>query len=119
MEQAIIEGVRLFNTRHYFEAHEALEAVWLQTTGPRKTFLHGVIQVAAAFHHHSRRNAAGFRSLLEKGSSKLEPFGAEVEGIDVPDFMAQLQVWLEHLNEPSLPAPPLPQIRFVTEPQRG
>ena len=116
MEQEIIEGIRLFNARRYFEAHEALEAVWLKATGDRKAFLHGLIQVAAAFHHYTRGNAAGFRSLLAKGSSKLEPFGTEFEGVDLASLRRQLQSWQEHpsaLSEP--PAPP--QIRFVTEPQ--
>ena len=76
-------GIHLFNTRKFFEAHEALEAVWLKAKGDRKTFLHGLIQVAAAFHHHTHGNRAGFRSLLEKGCTKLERLGAETEGVDL------------------------------------
>ena len=119
MEQEIIEGVRLFNSQHYFEAHEALEAIWLNATGRRKTFLHGLIQVAAAFHHHSRGNRAGFRSLLAKGCSKLEPFGAEFESIDLAALRQQLQSWQEHLRQSSLPAPPLPQIKGTGKTQQG
>jgi uncharacterized protein len=111
MEQEILDGIRLFNSQRYFEAHEALEAVWLTATGDRKTFLHGLIQVAAAFHHHGCGNAAGFRSLLAKGCSKLEPFGVEFEGIDLAALRQQLQPWHEYLNQPSLPAPSLPQIK--------
>jgi len=133
MEQEILEGIRLFNTQHYFEAHEALEAVWLKATGDRKTFLHGLIQVAAAFHHYTRGNGAGFRSLLEKGCSKLEPFGTEFEGIDLASLMLQLQPWREHLRQPSHRAPPapqpsplsplppplpLPKIRWINPPER-
>ena len=116
MEQGILEGIRLFNTQHYFEAHEALEAVWLKATGDRKTFLHGLIQVAAAFHHHAQGNAAGFRSLLEKGCSKLARFGAEFEGIDLAALRRHLQSWQEHLHASSLPEPPaLPQIRLLAD----
>src|SRR5574340_990867 len=97
MEQEFLEGIRLFNRERYFEAHEVLEAVWLEASGDRKAFLHGLIQVAAAFHHHSRRNRAGFRSLLEKGCAKLAPFGAEFESVDLADFMLQLEPWREHL----------------------
>jgi uncharacterized protein len=116
MEQGILEGIRLFNARRYFEAHEALEAVWLRATGDRKTFLHGLIQMAAAFHHQARGNTAGFRSLLEKGCSKLQPFESEFEGVDLASLKRQLHSWQEH--PPSLSEPPAPpQIRFVTEPQ--
>jgi hypothetical protein len=80
MEPGTVEGIHLFNTREFFEAHEALEAVWLKTKGDRKTFLHGLIQVAAAFHHHTHGNRAGFRSLLEKGCTKLEKIGGRDRG---------------------------------------
>lgn len=119
MEQGILEGIRLFNTRHYFEAHEALEAVWLKATGHRKAFLHGLIQVAAAFHHHARGNRAGFRSLLEKGWSKLDLFGAEFESINLATFRPQLQLWREHLHASSLPEPPLPQIKLTAGPEHS
>ncbi len=115
MEQEIIEGIRLFNARRYFEAHEALEAVWLKATGERKTFLHGLIQVAAAFHHHARGNTAGFRSLLAKGCTKLAPFGAEFEGVDLASLRRQLQSWQEHPSSQS-DRPAAPQIRFIAAP---
>lgn len=119
MEQEFLDGIRLFNSQCYFEAHEALEAVWLEATGRRKTFLHGLIQVAAAFHHHRRGNHAGFRSLLEKGCSKLEPFGAEFDGINLAGLMRQLHSWHKHLNEPSLPSPALPQIKWTGETEQS
>jgi predicted metal-dependent hydrolase len=118
MEPGIVEGIRLFNERKFFEAHEALEAVWLKATGHRKTFLHGLIQVAAAFHHHTRRNPAGFRALLEKGCTKLERFGEEAEGLNLAGLMVELRSWREHLNRSScqpLLVPPLPRIRLATE----
>lgn len=117
MEQGIIEGVRLFNSRRYFEAHEALEAVWLTSTGDRRTLLQGLIQVAAAFHHQTRGNRAGARSLLRKGRSKLDAFGAEFEGIDLGAFRRELRLWQKHLDASSLPATPPatpPQIRCFT-----
>lgn len=122
MEQGIFDGIRLFNSQRYFEAHEALEAVWLVSSGDRKTFLHGLIQVAAAFHHHARGNTAGFRSLLEKGCAKLYPFGAEFEGIDLAGLMLQLQLWRKHLHTSSAPAstaPPLPQIGWTGKTEQG
>ena len=119
MERSIIDGIRLFNAGQFFEAHEALEAVWLKASGDRKRFLHGLIQVAAAFHHYMRGNRPGFRSLLEKGRAKLAPFGAEFEGVDLAALRRQLQMWQEHLcasSLPSPPAPPLPQIKLRCKP---
>lgn len=119
MEQKFLEGIRLFNAQRYFEAHEMLEAVWLKATGDRKAFLHGLIQVAAAFHHHARGNGAGFCTLLEKGCAKLEPYGPEFENVDTTALLHQLHRWQHHLEKPSLTAPPLPRIDLINKPQRS
>lgn len=91
MKAKIAEGIQLFNSQKYFETHEILEEVWLKTEGEKKIFLHGLIQIAAAFHHHTRGNPAGFRSLLEKGLKKLESFGEDEEEIDLGGLRKQLQ----------------------------
>jgi predicted metal-dependent hydrolase len=118
LDPALQEGVRLFNARKFFEAHEALEAVWLKAAGDEKIFLHGLIQVAAAFHHFTHGNLEGFRSLLQKGSAKLEKSRERHEGIPLAEFLSQLQAWREwavpadevrRVNSRRLP--PLPKIR--------
>ncbi|MEJ2007217.1 MAG: DUF309 domain-containing protein [Acidobacteriota bacterium] len=116
MEHGIEEGISLFNSGWFFEAHEALEAVWLKSKGRRRNFLHGLIQVAAAFHHYTHGNAPGFRSLLEKGCAKLEKAGAEAEGVDLAGFMLELQPWREHSVRSSSSAdsaPPLPRLAIT------
>jgi predicted metal-dependent hydrolase len=122
MDEAFRAGIELFNSRKYFECHEALEAIWLKTAGKEKVFLHGLIQIAAAFHHHLRRNPRGARSLLEKGWEKLERFGDTRREIDLAALRRQLQPWREFLSrvkeeEPArLAAPPLPRIEVTRDP---
>ncbi|HUU14905.1 MAG TPA: DUF309 domain-containing protein [Terriglobia bacterium] len=43
MDPALKEGVRLFNARKFFEAHEALETLWLKSADEEKILLHGLI----------------------------------------------------------------------------
>ena len=114
MNQVLEEGIRLFNRQKYFEAHEALEAVWLKAEGEEKTFLHGLIQVAAAFHHYTRGNPAGFRSLLDKGWKKLERFGAVRDELDLASLRKQLQPWRDFQRgaSPSRISAPLPLPRI-------
>ncbi len=123
MHQGLAEGTELFNTQKFFEAHEALEAVWLKVQGEEKILLHGLIQVAAAFHHHTRQNATGFRSLLEKGLKKLERFGTAKAGIDLDNLREQLQPWRDFLNRsgrvPSARTPPLPRIQMAVTGDKG
>jgi uncharacterized protein len=115
MHPGVARGIHLFNTRKFLEAHEALEEVWLKAHGDEKLLLHGLIQVAAAFHHHTRHNHAGFRSLLEKGSQKLDLFGAHKNGIDLAALRQQLRSWREYLGHAhQVEAPPLPSIKGVS-----
>lgn len=110
-DPAVDEGFRLFNNRKFFEAHEALEAVWLKARDEERLLLHGLIQVAAAFHHHARHNRAGFCSLLTKGLRKLERCRATDYGIDLDVLRSDLERWRIYLGgDPDLPAPPLPHI---------
>lgn len=113
-EDGFVQGIHLFNTQKYFEAHEALEALWLKASGDRKIFLHGLIQIAAAFHHHKRNNPAGFHSLLQKGCAKLETFGGAFPGVDLGGLMLQLQPWREHARQSSGAEPSLPQIQLLS-----
>lgn len=113
MDHAVARGIHLFNTQKFFEAHEALEAVWLEAQGDDKIFLHGLIQIAAAFHHHTRGNTAGFRSLLDKGLKKLERLERGERGVNLGGLRRQLESWREYLGRPrsrAARAPRLPRI---------
>ena len=104
-------GVRLFNARKFFQAHEAWEELWLAETGPERTFLQGLIQLAAAFHHHSRGNLRGARSLLARGIAKLDRFPAGYHGLDLPRLRLGVGEWLRWLGGREETRPPrLPRI---------
>jgi predicted metal-dependent hydrolase len=104
-------GVTLFNTRYFFEAHEAWEEIWLHTAPPEKTFLQGLIQVTAAFHHHSRENLRGTKSLLRAGLLKLEDFPLHHRGLHIEKLRKSARRWLEVLdNGETISWPALPRI---------
>jgi hypothetical protein len=102
-------GVTLFNSRYFFEAHEAWEEIWLHTELPEKTFLQGLIQVTAAFHHHSRENLRGTKSLLRAGLMKLEDFAPHHRGINIEKLREVVGRWLltldgaKEIRRPGLP----------------
>jgi hypothetical protein len=62
---ALAEGLRSYNAGKYFTAHEAWETVWLEAQEPDRTFLQGLIQVTAAFHHLRRNNPVGTGRILD------------------------------------------------------
>ena len=79
---ALERGVALFNDHQFWHAHEAWEELWLRSSGGEKTFLQGLIQLAAAYHHVQRGTLRGAPRLFEAALSKLEPFPPGYGGVD-------------------------------------
>jgi len=91
-------GDEQFNTRHFFEAHETWEEIWLGSPEPEKTFLQGIIQIAAAFHHYTRGNVQGTRTLLEAGLRRLESFPAVHNQLALEALRAAARNWADTLT---------------------
>ena len=108
------EGLCCFHSGAFFEAHEHWESVWLAAQEPEKTFLQGLIQVAAAFHHFQRGNCAGTISLLRSGLRRLDGFQETFGGIGVAPLRTSIRLWLEALETvPQSPPPPHPQLQLA------
>lgn len=84
------EGIHFFNTEEYFEAHEAWEVIWLQTTTNDKKLYQGMIQLAAAYHHHQKGNLKPATSCLMNALKKLES-ADHFWGLDLKKIVEQLQ----------------------------
>ena len=92
---ALAEGLRCYRAGQFFEAHEHWEMVWLKAAEPDKTFLQGLIQVTAAFHHWQRGNPTGTASLLRQALQKLERFEDVAGQSMVAPLCAEIRKWLE------------------------
>ncbi len=113
-EAAISHGIELFNSRRFFDAHEAWEAVWLKASEPDKKFLQGLIQISAAFHHHSRGNHEGMESLLRAGLIKIQHAPPNHRGMDFHAIRAAAGAWLAAIESGGeLDPRKLPQITRV------
>src|SRR5579863_4903882 len=107
-------GLRHFNARRFFEAHEVWEEIWLVESEPEKTFLQGIIQIAAAFHHYRRGNSDGAETLLAAGIVKLTRFPADHRGLAILDLREAAKSWARALGEMQRPGDErLPAIRSV------
>jgi predicted metal-dependent hydrolase len=86
-------GIRLFNAREFYDAHEVWEDVWRESSGIEKKFLQGLIQAAVALHHHSTGNVVGACSLMERSRRNLAACGEEFGGVRVGELVSELGVW--------------------------
>jgi predicted metal-dependent hydrolase len=107
-----LQGIKLFNSHAYFEAHEVLEDVWRAAPAPEKKFLQGLIQVAVALHHHNKGNLVGARSLLARASNNLSSYPEDFGGIRLGELLDSIAQWQRALAEGSS-LPPSPQ--FVVD----
>jgi hypothetical protein len=122
--QQFQRGLAHFNARQFFEAHEVWEELWLCEAEPEKTFLQGLIQLAAGFHHYGRGNLRGTKSLLAAGIVKLGGFPGDHRGIALVALRAAAQRWMKILDDEDRPRPKqlpkiLPAPVAVPPPKRG
>jgi predicted metal-dependent hydrolase len=105
-------GLTHFNSRRFFEAHEIWEEIWLVETEPEKTFLQGLIQLAAAYHHYERGNPDGTESLLASGIVKLSRFPEHHHGLSIGELRSAAKQWARLLGEGKNPGPgEIPRIK--------
>lgn len=104
------EGIRLFNTGHYWHAHEQWEHCWLAAAGSDATFYKGIIQAAAALVKWQQHNQHGMRLNWGKSRSKLTTLPQYYMGLDVAALVAAMDVFVEHADtaDPLLP----PQLAY-------
>lgn len=105
-----LDGIALFNRHCFFEAHEVLEDVWRTAPAAERRFLQGLIQVAVALHHHSRGNAVGCRSLLERARDNLSGYPEQYGGLDLAALRRSLDDWRNALDQ-GHPAPAFPRLQ--------
>ena len=103
------EGLAHFNAKKFFEAHEFWEEIWLVESEPEKTFLQGLIQITAAFHHRQGGNPEGLELLLASGIVKLLRFPEDHRGLAIGELRENAKRWAravgigDDLGEPALP----------------
>ena len=79
-DPAFVEFTALWNDGRFFEAHEALEALWVRT---RDRGQQGLIQLAAALHHVKRGNLRGARTMIDRALPRLTDGGVAKCPIDL------------------------------------
>ena len=89
------EFIRLFNERLFFEAHEILEELWLETSGEQKLFYQGLIQCAVSLAHWKRNNPRGANQVGARSFSILEKYEAERDGIFVQELISHCRNFLD------------------------
>ena len=87
------KGLELFNHKEYFECHEVIEELWLETSSDDeyRDLYKGVIQAAAAIYQYERRIWSGARGLYKTSVGYLEKYEPESLGLNVKKLMDEMK----------------------------
>lgn len=89
MDERFISYLYCFNVTHdYFECHEYLEALWLESGRP--VVLKGLIQAAVCLYHLENGNVRGGHRMWARAKSYLTPSLPAYEGIDLVLLFADI-----------------------------
>ena len=92
-----LAGIVLFNRGDFFEAHEVWESLWMETFGPEKPFIQGLIQAAVGLCHFCNGNVRGAAKLYKSSRGYMERFAPEFWDLDVAKFWIEMQACFAEL----------------------
>ena len=98
----LLQGIREFNNREWFECHETVEDLWIGSEGEVRDFYQGIIQIAVSLHHWRNGNFGGAVSLLKGGVGYLGHVSGQCQWVDVAGLIAdagKLRAALEELGK--------------------
>jgi hypothetical protein len=79
----VLEGLKLFNKKQFFESHEELEDAWRAEKGAIRYLYQGVLQAAVTYLHITRGNYEGAVKLYGRCMKLLMDYPDVCRGIQV------------------------------------
>ncbi len=89
------EGISLFNSGQWFEAHEVWEDIWHMAEGTRRRFYQGLIQYTVTIEHIRRGNPRGVRAVYQTCIEKFVGLGDVYMGVRVAYLLDELKVLVD------------------------
>ncbi|NBP32518.1 MAG: DUF309 domain-containing protein [Synechococcaceae bacterium WBA_2_066] len=71
LDPRFYSGIQNFNSGNFYEAHDLFEDLWHECDEPKRRWIHGIVQISVAMHHHSTGNLNGSLLLLAEGMSRM------------------------------------------------
>ena len=92
------KGLKAYNEREIYDAHEYWEDLWSDYVLPDAKFIQALIQLSVGYFHITNSNINGANGLLKKCVPKFEMYLPTKRGIDVGEILAQVNASLENLK---------------------
>ena len=98
-EKLFLDGLKLFNEKKFYEAHEIWEDLWTEYRQLDDKFIQGLIQLSVGYFHISNTNKRGAVSLFNKSLSKFELFRGIHRNLDVDLIIMSINEALYNLEQ--------------------
>ncbi|MBI4353559.1 MAG: DUF309 domain-containing protein [Candidatus Omnitrophica bacterium] len=96
IDRRLKHGLELFNQGKFYECHEAIEGLWLETDDEYRDLYKGLIQAAAALHQLERGVLSGALSLYRTSTAYLRKYEPRMLGLNVEKLIQDMN----HLFSP-------------------
>jgi uncharacterized protein len=95
------KGLHLFNEKEFFECHEVIEELWLETPDSNefRDLYKGVIQAAAAIYQFDRGILSGAIGLYKTCLGYLERYKPESLGLNVERLIDEMKICFAPLEK--------------------
>lgn len=87
-----------FNRGDWFDCHETLEDLWINSREESRWFYQGMLQIAVALHHWRNGNYGGAVSLLTGGVNYLQRVSPVCQRIEVATLIAEAERFKDELT---------------------
>ena len=92
------QGLKAFNNRQFYDAHEYWEELWLDYKLDDAQFIQGLIQLAVSYFHFYNGNINGARSMIKKCLKKIEIYESS-RGINVLELKSKIISVQSYFND--------------------
>ncbi len=98
LDPRFYSGIQSFNSGNFYEAHDLFEDLWHECDEPKRRWIHGIVQISVAMHHHSTGNLNGSLLLLAEGISRMRRAQISPIGFKEGEFLEPCQKILKLLQ---------------------
>ena len=98
MDSRLARGIDAFNAGEFFLAHEIWEALWLETVGPEKVLLQGLVQIAAGYAKAESGVRGGAVKLLARGLERVRQYPPTFLNLKLGPFVERVEADLRRLQ---------------------
>ena len=98
-EELFIKGLKSFNNRSFYDAHEYWEDLWSDYRLKDAKLIQGLIQLSVGYFHITNSNINGARGLLNKCLPKFQLFKPEARGLNIDFIINRVEQSLQNLDD--------------------